>query len=86
VQLYTDAVPAYYQPTTTAEENRRLLNERFGTATLPTYAIIKPLADGKFDVISINEAGKINDVGAFADFLRRPLPAGVGERVARAAP
>jgi hypothetical protein len=85
VQLYTDAVPAYYQPTTSAEENRRLLNDRFGTATLPTYAIVKPLGNGQFEIVSLNEAGKINDVSAFAEFLRKPLPAAAGESVARAA-
>ena len=46
VQLYTDAVPPYFQPTTSAEENRRLLNDMFGTAQLPLYVILKPVNRG----------------------------------------
>lgn len=73
VQLYTDAVPAKYQPTTSAEENRRLLNEKFGTAQLPLYVILKPLGEGQYKEISRYEEGKINNVAAFTQFLREPL-------------
>jgi hypothetical protein len=73
VQLYTDTVPPKIrQPATTAEENRDLLYNRFGSAQLPLYVILKP--DGKEGVeISRYSEGKINNVEAFADFLRQPL-------------
>jgi hypothetical protein len=84
VQLYTDAVPAHFQPTTSAEENRKLLNERFGTAQLPTYVILKPIGPGSYEEISRYEEGKINNVEAFLDFLRKPLETNSGKSVARA--
>jgi hypothetical protein len=73
VQLYTDTVPTHFQPTTSAEENRRLLNEKFGTAQLPTYVILKPTPDGGYETAGRYEEGKINNVSAFMDFLRQPL-------------
>jgi hypothetical protein len=75
VQLYTDKVPPQYQPTTSADENRRLLNERFGTAQLPLYVILKPEGNGKYAEVARYEEGKINNVGAFLEFLRKPLDA-----------
>jgi hypothetical protein len=84
VQLYTDKVPAYYQPTTSAEENRKLLNDRFGTAQLPTYVILKPLGKGEYQEISRYEEGKINNVEAFLEFLRRPLESSASRSVAQA--
>jgi hypothetical protein len=74
VQLYTDMVPPQFQPTTSAGENRKLLTERFGTAQLPLYVIIKPLADGQYAELGRYEEGKINDVSAFTRFLREHLP------------
>ncbi len=79
VQLYTDAVPPQYQPTTSAEENRKFQQEKFGTAQLPLYVILKPLHDGKFEEVDRYDEGKINNVSAFAQFLMKPLAAIGGE-------
>lgn len=84
VQLYTDAVPAYYKPTTSAEENLKLLQDTFGTATLPTYVILQPLGGGQYKEVSRNESGKINDVEAFLEFLRKPLDTSKGSSLTRA--
>jgi hypothetical protein len=73
VQLYTDAVPAHFQPTTSADENRRFLNEKFGTGQLPLYVVLKPLSDGNYETLDRYEEGKINNVAAFKEFLRKPL-------------
>jgi hypothetical protein len=77
VQLYTDAVPPHFQPTTSADENRQLLNDVFGTAQLPTYVILKPLGESKYKEVGRYDEGKINNVPAFAQFLQKPL-AGIG--------
>jgi hypothetical protein len=74
VQLYTDRVPPQYEPTTTAEQNRTFLNEKFGTAQLPLYVIVKPQRDGSFEEIDRYDEGKINHVSSFAEFLRKHLP------------
>ncbi len=84
VQLYTDVVPARYQPTTSAEENRQLQNEKFGTAQLPLYVILKPVGEGQYKEISRYEEGKINNVAAFVQFLRDPLESSGGARLAQA--
>lgn len=70
VQLYTDKVPLkIQQPATSAEENRDLLMNRFESAQLPLYVILN--ADDK--EIARYDEGKINNVDAFAEFLRKPL-------------
>ena len=74
VQLYTDMVPPQFQPTTSAGENRKLLTEKFGTAQLPLYVIIKPLGDGQYAELGRYDEGKINNVSAFTRFLREHLP------------
>jgi hypothetical protein len=84
VQLYTDAVPAKYQPTTSAEENRQLQNEKFGTAQLPLYVILKPVGAGQYQEVRRYEEGKINNVNAFAQFLREPLESSGSARVVQA--
>jgi hypothetical protein len=73
VQLYTDRVPPQFEPTTSAEANRTFLSERFGTAQLPLYVVVKPLEDGKYVEVARYDEGKINNVSAFAEFLRGPL-------------
>jgi len=73
VQLYTDNVPPRFQPTTTAEENREFQFANFGERQLPLYVILDPLGDGKFKEVARYKEGKINNVPAFADFLRKPL-------------
>lgn len=75
VQLYTDRVPPQFEPTTSAEENRTFLSQKFGTAQLPLYVIVKPLGDGKYAEIARYDEGKINNISAFAQFLRGNLPA-----------
>src|SRR5207253_7387913 len=82
VQLYTDTVPPQYQPTTTPDENKQLAL-RFGSIQLPYYVILRPLAAGKYEVVSRYSEGKINNIDGFAEFLRSPLDA--GGRIASAA-
>jgi hypothetical protein len=78
VQLYTDKVPPkIQQPATSAEENRDLLIERFQSAQLPLYVILN--ADD--EEIARYDEGKINNVDAFADFLRKPLEKNGGTQV-----
>jgi hypothetical protein len=82
VQLYTDALPAKYRnrPASSAEDNKKFQIETLGTAQLPLYVILEPLGDGKYREIDRYAEGKINDVGGFAEFLKRNLPPG-GEGV-----
>jgi hypothetical protein len=71
VKLYIDSVPREFQPTTSADENRDLLTDKFGTAQLPLYVILKPLGGGgRYEEIARYDEGKINDVDGFAQFLR----------------
>lgn len=79
VQLYTDRVPPQFEPTTSAEENRKLLTEKFGTAQLPLYVIIKPLGDGQYAELGRYDEGKINNVSAFEHFLREHLQGEIGQ-------
>lgn len=72
VQLYTDKVPPkIQQPATSAAENYDLLLNRFGSAQLPLYVIL----DANDQELARYDEGKINNVDAFADFLRKPLTA-----------
>jgi hypothetical protein len=73
VQLHTDRVPPIYPEATTAEENKKFEQERFGTLQLPLYVILKPLGGGKFDEVGRYVEGKINNEDAFAKFLEEPL-------------
>jgi hypothetical protein len=73
VQLHTDKVPPIYPEATTAEENKKFEQERFGTLQLPLYVILKPLGGGKFDEVGRYVEGKINNEDAFAKFLEEPL-------------
>ena len=83
VQLYTDAVPTRFQPTTSAQENLQFMYEKFGEhAQLPLYVILKPLPGEGYQVVAIYAEGKINSVLGFIDFLQKPLGAnGVEQRV-----
>lgn len=77
VQLYTDEVPAHAyasDPGNTArnnegEANRKFQEALFGDIALPLYAVLVPQPDGKVKLLGIRE-GKINDVGAFAAWLK----------------
>jgi hypothetical protein len=70
VQLYTDQIPPKVQkPATSWRENRDLLTKRFGSAQLPFYVIL----NSDDQEIARYDEGKINNVDAFAEFLRKPL-------------
>jgi hypothetical protein len=73
VQLYTDTVPPEFQQFGTAEQNRRLQQERFQTAQLPLYVILEPQPGGDFKEVDRYIEGKINNVEAFVGFLREGL-------------
>jgi hypothetical protein len=91
VQLYTDRVPnEFYAPALRAKfggslsrqiedaevANAGFIQKVFGTIQLPLYAILEPSADDdRIDVIAIYNEGVINNVNAFADFLRQPQEA-----------
>ncbi len=81
VQLYLDAVPANkYDQATSAEENYRLQKDRFKRTQRPLYAIVHPDGRGDFQIVSVYEGGKINDVNGFAAFLKQPLTVAGAER------
>ncbi|HMC65446.1 MAG TPA: hypothetical protein VKI65_10950 [Gemmataceae bacterium] len=87
VQLYTDVVPnELYPPEIRAKlggdtvrqkadagVNRWFQTAAFGTEQLPLYVILEPLPNGKIDIVGKYDEGKINDEGAFAQFLKKPL-------------
>jgi thiol:disulfide interchange protein DsbD len=82
VQLYTDTVPASLytgtvptleERTTEAGRNREYQVSEYGTEQLPLYVILKVNADGTTTKLGQYEEGKINNVGAFVEFLRKPL-------------
>jgi hypothetical protein len=79
VQLYTDAVPDAYQPTTSAEENLKLRDEKFKVAQLPFYVILRPRGNGLYDEVGRYEEGRITDEAGFMGFLSRPLAAAQAE-------
>jgi thiol:disulfide interchange protein DsbD len=85
--MYTDKVPDEKYPTkvrsqfrgsTTRQQNDAELNrvfqqKAFGSIQLPLYAILKPTATGKIEIVDTYNEGKINNVAAFAEFLKKPL-------------
>lgn len=86
VQLYTDKVPDKLyssavratfkntdRQTADADVNRWFGDQAFGTLQLPTYAILAPIANGKTQAIAIYDEGKINNVGKFMEFLKKPF-------------
>jgi hypothetical protein len=79
VQLYTDAVPDAYQPTTSAKENLKLRDERFKVAQLPFYVILRPQGNGSYDEVDRYEEGRITNEAGFMSFLGRPLAAAQAE-------
>jgi hypothetical protein len=84
VELFTDVVPQHYQPTTTAKENRDLQRDEFKTAQLPLYVILKPLPQGRYQLVARYDVGRISDVDGFAGFLRNPLVSSAGDSRAQA--
>ncbi len=77
VHLYTDNVPPDYHSTTTGAQNHEFQKDVFRDVQLPLYAIVKPKADGGYEVLGQYNEGKINNVAGFARFLHDPL-AGLG--------
>jgi thiol:disulfide interchange protein DsbD len=97
VQLYTDKVPNKYysqeertrfgnstaRQRADAAENLQFQRREFDTEQLPLYVILRPLADGKYEVRARYDEGKINDESAFARFLSQPLSDGGASEVAQ---
>ncbi len=86
VQMFTDKVPDKYYAadlrssfTNTnrqqedARANLEFQNEVFQNQQLPLYVILEPLPDGTIRVVDKYEEGKINNVEAFAQFLKKPV-------------
>jgi Thioredoxin-like len=76
--LYPDKVRATFGGSTTrqkedAKKNLEFQRDTFGTEQLPLYVIVEPDDKGGFRVVDRYDEGKINNVSAFADFLRRNL-------------
>jgi thiol:disulfide interchange protein DsbD len=85
VQLYTDTVPLELYPPAVrerigngerpdddAQANLWFQRSAFDTEQLPLYVILDPHAS-KVRVLGVYDEGKINNIAAFNDFLRRPL-------------
>jgi thiol:disulfide interchange protein DsbD len=87
VKMYCDGVPAkYYSPEIRAElqkddsratidaekVNAAFQGKFFGTKQLPLYVIIEPQRDATIRVIDVYPEGLINNVPAFAEFLKGP--------------
>jgi thiol:disulfide interchange protein len=85
-QIYTDTLPAdLYAPALRAQfgnntarqiqdadVNSAFQQKAVDTLQLPTYAVLEPKADGKIAILGIYPEGRINDITAFAEFLRDP--------------
>lgn len=85
VQLYTDQVPdelyrgnlqkgAQRQErlASDAEVNKWFEDAAFGSNQLPLYVILEPL-DREIRCVGVYDEGKINDVAAFTEFLKKPF-------------
>jgi thiol:disulfide interchange protein DsbD len=78
-QMYTDDVPAAFfdgsistaQREAEARANLKFQKEAFGTEQLPLYVIFQPTKDGA-KVVNVYDEGKINNVPAFLEFLKKP--------------
>ena len=75
VRLFIDRVPPDVpQPASSADANRELLQDHFGTSQEPFYVVLKP--GGEFGTeVARYEEGKIRDVESFKSFLSKPLSA-----------
>jgi thiol:disulfide interchange protein len=78
--LYPDKVRATFRGSTTRQEadakkNLQFEKDRFNDERLPLYVIVEPDGKGDFREVARYDEGKINNVSAFADFLRRNLAA-----------
>ncbi len=86
VQMFTDKVPDKYysadlrssfrntdRQQEDARANLQFQNEVFQNQQLPLYVILEPLPNGTIRVVDKYEEGKINNVEAFAQFLKKPV-------------
>lgn len=81
VQLYTDTVPEeFYKkaPEEAVREKHAAANlefqkKTFSTEQLPYYVVVKPDSEGGFVIVGTYDEGKINNVPAFVEFLKKPL-------------
>lgn len=79
--LYTDDVlhEFFSNPRSQADlrkegtANQMFQSKAFGDESLPLYAILEPLPDGRVRVVDVYDEGKINDHAKFAAFLKKPL-------------
>lgn len=96
VQLYTDKVPDSHYPAkirstlkgtarqrADADVNRWFEDQAFGSQQLPLYVLLEPKPDGSVAVKQVYAEGKINNVGAFVEFLKSGLGSGTGVATAR---
>ncbi|MCS7167367.1 MAG: hypothetical protein RMI91_07190 [Gemmatales bacterium] len=75
VYLFTDIVPAVFQPSPPPEWNRDFQWQAFGDAQLPLYVVLEPVNERQARLVGIYNEGKINDVAAFLRFLDTSLTA-----------
>lgn len=86
VQLYTDKVPERHYPPAVrrgfvgtsrqkadAEINREFQSKKFGSVQLPLYVILKPTENGRAQVVSLYDEGKISNDAKFIEFLKAGL-------------
>jgi hypothetical protein len=73
VELYCDRVPPECDTKTTPSQNRQLRDNKFQSAQLPLYAIVKPTGNGEFAIVATYKEGKINHPNCFVRFLEKPL-------------
>lgn len=79
VSLYCDTVPAHYykqepdieKREDDADANKKFQKTTFKSEQLPLYALVKPVAEGEFEIVDVYHEGKITDVKAFTEFLSR---------------
>lgn len=87
VQLYTDTVPESIYESAPALDKReddasvnlRFQRDYFRDERLPLYALLKPEAGGKANVVAVYFESKINNEAAFIEFLKNGLKSRVGE-------
>ncbi|MBI3409171.1 MAG: hypothetical protein HY040_12560 [Planctomycetes bacterium] len=85
VKLYTDKVPDQFYASgekvdlerqlADADVNSAFQSKVFNTKQLPLYVILEPQAGDAIQVVGVYPEGRINDVNAFAQFLRDPAGA-----------
>jgi thiol:disulfide interchange protein DsbD len=91
VQLYTDKVPDDHYPAkirstfkgtarqrADADVNRWFEDQAFGSQQLPLYVLLEPKPDGSITVKKVYDEGKINNVGAFVEFLKSGIGGSAG--------